>query len=227
MLHNVDMVAARSKLAAFRGNLVSLQRKLEEGKRLNREREELQRKLSDARKLRQQTATYVGALNKLQKRFITEDLEYKDRRLAFVSKLITDNVAAIFPFEGFTVSLLSDFKYKSSRTHLRITDRNNRKRLPHINEGKLMQELISYSSALGINESSGCYILYADEALAASDQDNLGKIAELTRNALDKGIQIIMIEQSENGYKNLPRREFHLEKDHVNQRTVLVNVIDI
>jgi hypothetical protein len=226
LLPDIDITASRAILQSFRNKLSSLQYSLEKGIQANRERKEIQARLSKATKLRRDTDIYATALVRLHKKFISEDLAFKDRRLLFLSERITENVSYVFPYEGFKVKVKSDFKNRNSKTTLEIIDKKGRTRLPHINEGKLLQELISFSSAIGINESAGCVIIPMDEAFAASDSDNLGKLAELIELAISKGMQIMMVEQSADGYKNLPRREFRLEKNHATEITSLVEVTD-
>jgi hypothetical protein len=209
-----DYVKERSLLDVYRSNLYQYKDLLNEGRRVNQERERLVVKLEKAISASDKLRIIMQAYKKLEELVLAEDINFKNRRLDFISEAITSNLNVFFPHDGFKAKLVCDFN-RGMKVRLDLYDSNNRLRRVHISEGKLLQSQVSYSAAIAIAFSLGVDKLYLDEAFAASSPNNLTKTEEVTKWAIDNGMQIIMIEQYPNGYKDLKRREFWLKKNPI------------
>lgn len=194
-------------------------------KTLNDERLDLENELQETTALQTYTNQIKLANKTLHDKVYNEDKAFKQRRLNFLSSVVTEYISEVFPDRGFTAKLECTFSYGDVNPNLKLFDRLQRQRIITLQEGMFLQSLISYAATIGMIESLGVKILYSDEAFSVSDPENLGKVAELKRFLLGRINQIIEIEQSNAGYKNLPRREIHLEYDPLTDSVVTPPVI--
>ena len=161
-------------------------------------------------------------------KFLTnEDHNFKQRRLEYLEKYIDSNLDIIFPNECFKSHIEFDYSYNSQKVSLTLIDREGKVRIPSICEGSLLQQLIGFSAAVAITECLGSNKFYMDEAFSASSMENKSKIADLLKKLVqDSGFQIILIEQSDDIYKDIPRREIYLNKDEITAEVSVVKTID-
>lgn len=155
-----------------------------------------------------------------------EDNAFKEKRLRYLEAYIDRNLEIIFPNEGFRSKIDFDYSYKKQKVALYLVDRYNKVRIPSICEGSLLQQLIGFSAAVGIVECMGANKLYMDEAFSASSMENLTKISALLKKLIDDDFQILIIEQKNDIFKDLPRREINLEKDAIEECARVVEIID-
>jgi hypothetical protein len=142
-----------------------------------------------------------------------EDIEFKNRRTDAVSSIVTDFVGRCFPEDGYVAKLMCDPK-RGFTAELELKDKFGNERLLHMAEGKFNQSLISFGSCIGISRALSPWRLLADEPFAVSDDENLETVGEIYNELTREGVQIILIEQRELGYKNIPgRREIFLTRD--------------
>jgi hypothetical protein len=224
-LPEVDLIACRSRLESYRNKVYSMKKSLDDGRRTNKERETLEAEVAHVGDLVQSTDLLKNVMINLHNKCVNEDIAFKNRRLGSVGEYITENIQIIFPFENLVAKVKTEPK-RGAKTKLVLIDSDGFERLPHVSEGKLLQELISFSGSFGIIKSFGVPLLYMDESFAASSPENLAKLGDLIKESVDSGMQIIRIEQSPEGYKNIPRREIHLIKDPVRKAVVVKQVLD-
>lgn len=216
----------RAYARKFRDMQVQLQGMLAEGRKNNEEYEETLRKkeivdkaLTDAQDLKQKTKILLAKAQQ-------EDRDFTNRRIDHMSDTITEFVGEIFPYDGYKATVVCDPNRKF-KAHLKLVGKDGNTRLTHMSEGKFNQSLISFGGCVSTSESLGASKFYLDEPFAVSDQDNLKKVSKFYLSLINKGMQIIMIEQNPIGYKDLPRREIHLTRDPISNETHLSNIVDI
>lgn len=222
---NFDYVKERSFLDSCRASLFDFKDKLNEGKRINQERDRIVRKLDKAKEARRKLEIISKAYKYLNELVIAEDRNFKNSRLEFISDAITETLYHLFPDEGFEAKLVCDFN-RGMKTNFILKDSTGRSGMVHISEGKLLQSQVSYAAATSIARSLSANKIYLDEAFAVSSPTNLSKISDITRKFIESGMQIFMIEQYSNGYKDLPRREIHLTKDPITKKVEKPVIID-
>lgn len=214
-----DYVAQRKMLSETRNYLNTIKTKHYEGKRNNEEKADVEKKVAKGREL-SRTLTILRSTNKdLLEKLTVEDLEFKNRRLDYLSDRITENINRLFPTRGFRVKIECDLN-RGMKAKLKLFTKLGKERLVHMSEGKFFQSLVSYSSSTSIIESTGTDKLYLDEAFAVSDPENLVEVSHLVGDLLGRMNQITMIEQTSVGYKNLPRREIHLKLDPITEEVL-------
>lgn len=157
---------------------------------------------------------------------VSEDNAFKEKRLRYLEAYIDKNLEIIFPNEGFKSKIDFDYSYNNQKVTLYLVDRENKIRIPSVCEGSFLQQLIGFSAAVGIIECLGSNKLYMDEAFSASSMENLTKISGLLKKLLDEGSQILIIEQKNDIFKDLPRREINIEKDAIDECVNILSVVD-
>lgn len=214
------------KLRNHREKLEGLRRVIYEGTRSNKEYADNVARLAQVDKTLSTTKLVNNATKELLERVMAEDMAFKNRRLDFMSSVITDFLSELFPDDNFTAKVKCDFN-RGMKAELLLLDRYGNERLIHMSEGRFAQSLISFGASIGVSENMGAKKLYLDEAFSVSDPENLQKVSDLYRALLDKGMQIIMIEQTSTGYKDLPRREIRLARDVLTNKVLKPVILDL
>lgn len=200
--------------------------KLETAKNKNNEIDKLKAKFQKAEETLTKLKEGLDRFILLDRMAVEEENDYKKRRLDYLTAYINNNLNFIFPSQNLTAEIDSEVKYKSQNVSLRLIDGHGNQRIPYINEGKLFQELISFSASVGLAECLNLTSFYMDEAFAASSPENLSKVGKMLRDMLERGFQIFLIEQKDDIYKDLPRREIILHKDEIEQAVRCESIID-
>lgn len=200
---------------------------LELAKKNNKILQTLEDDLDECVKVKKSLETFITMLTAFEAMVTKEDLEYKERRLDYLCSYMDKNLDIIFPYDNFKTKVLTSNKYGNERAELLLyAGENKNPRVPAYSEGKMLRQLLSFSASIGLAECLGKYSFYMDEAFSAASPENLSKVGLLLKDILDKGFQVIIIEQTPEVYKDLPRREIILEKDPVKKSVKVVNVID-
>lgn len=164
--------------------------------------------------------------NTFLKILAAEDNAFKQRRLKYLEAYIDRNLEVIFPNEGFRSKIHFDYSYNNQKVTLYLVDRYGKVRIPSVCEGSLLQQLIGFSAAVGIIECLGANKLYMDEAFSASSMENLTKISSLLKKLIEEDFQILIIEQKNDIFKDLPRREINIAKDAIKESVKILSVTD-
>lgn len=202
------------------------QAELECAKSTNDSRERLLGEYQDFDNLVESIDIYRNKLKVVSSRVIKENDSFRTGRLKYLSGTITEAIERIFPAKSLKAEVTCDFKRKNA-VDLRLTDQNGNTSKPYVNNGKLMQYLISFASVSKIAESLGCHTLFVDEAFGVAAENKLSVIGELVQQKVDEGMQIILVSQNKALYADVPRREIRLKYDYENSRAVLDSIVDV
>lgn len=142
-----------------------------------------------------------------------EEIAFKERRLAYISGKITEQLDYIFTEKGLRSEITCNFERNNMKLKLGLVDDSGVVRPPYLTEGKFAQQLISFSAAAACTELLGKNILYLDESFSNASQDNLEKTQKILNSHREKGFQIVLISQSSVLFNDLPRREIHLHSE--------------
>lgn len=200
---------------------------LELAKENNKRYKSLEQDYNTVLDVQEELQQYVSLLEIFITACTTEDNAYRERRKEFMTSYIDENLHIIFPEEGFKSKLEFDYKYKSQVVSLTLVDKFGIERLPRLSEGMMLQQLISFSASIGLSECMGKNKIFMDEAFSASSPENLTKVGKLLEHLISKDLQIIVIEQKDDIYKDIPRREIHLIKDVLTDKVEISKCIDI
>lgn len=188
------------------------QAKSEEEKRrvLEAKSASIQKSMTDISTLRKASEVILQTAKK-------EYADFKDKRMDIISDTATSYLREIFPERQFKVKL-SYLLHRGVNSRIRLYDKAGNERLIHMTEGKFLQSLVSYAASVGMLQEMGMDKLYLDESFAVSDPENMSQVEKLFGALLPYITQMWMVEQTSNGYRNLPRREIHLKYDPINDR---------
>lgn len=156
---------------------------------------------------------YKDALNKI--RVLTEDKygAFQKNRVAFVENSLAENIELLFPKFNFIPKISYSFERNCMKSELLLQDARGNFRYPRLTEGKFMQQLIGFTSAINVLELLGADTFYIDEAFSNASMNNKEKMSDVLESYHRRGIQMILISQSPECYSALSRREFHLENN--------------
>lgn len=158
--------------------------------------------------------------------------EFKEGRLKEVSEYITGALSVVFPDRDYEVVL--EAEDPSARTRsiaLSLIDSYGQVRYPFVTEGMLNNQLIAYSAAFALVRAFHYNTIFIDEAFSAAHPSNLKKTAMQIEDAVKNGMQVFLIQQAEEGYEDIPRREIYLRhtmepaSDGI-EHTIVENVVD-
>lgn len=206
--------------------LNNLKVKLEVAKENNKNIKELGTNYEKVCEVESSLDEYVQLLKIFSKVCADEDNAYRERRIKYITSYIDKNIQIIFPDEGFASRLKFDYSRNNQRVKLTLVDPSGEERNPRMSEGMMLQQLISFSSAVGLTECMNGNKIYMDEAFSASSPENLTKVSALLQTLIDRDFQIILIEQEDDIYKDLPRREIRLFKDPILKEAQVVSTTD-
>ena len=222
----MDIADMYRNLDYIQSQITAKKIQLETSKKNNERAESVKKNFEYINDLERDLTSYVKNLDVFSKLVEVETSNYKQRRIDFLSNYIENNIATIFPKEGYKARIKIDPRYNKQHAHLELISRNGYVGVPHMNSGKLLQELISFSSAIAIAECLGKNKFYMDEAFAASSPENLTKVGLLLKKLVDENFQILLIEQKDDIYKDIPRREIHIAKDELNDEVKVLETLD-
>jgi len=217
MYRNLDYIQSR---------ITTRKIELETAKKTNERVETVRKNFEYINELENELTTYVKNIGVFAKLVEVETSNYKQRRMDFLSNYVENNIATIFPNKGYKAKIRIDSRYNKQRAVLELISKNGYVGIPHMNSGKLLQELISFSSAIAIAECLGRDKFYMDEAFAASSPENLTKVGLLLKKLVDEKFQILLIEQKDDIYKDIPRREIHIREDELTSEVKVVSTLD-
>lgn len=205
------------------GELNKKKVKLEVAKENNKNLKELESNYQKVSNLEKTLEEFVQLLKIFSKVCVDEDNAYRERRIKYITSYIDKNIQIIFPEEEFKSKLKFDYSRNMQRVKLTLVDYTGEERNPRMSEGKMLQQLISFSSAVGLTECMNGNKLYTDEAFSASSPENLTKISKLLKTLIERDFQIILIEQEDDVYKDLTRREIWLGKDPITREVEVLS----
>lgn len=199
---------------------------IEIAKRDNQILKTLDDDLEKVEKVENNLRIFVNMLSAFQSVTDKEDLAYKERRVNYLCSYIDTNLEHVFPYDNFKSKIKLDLKYNNKKAELLLLDKYDKARIPAYSEGKMLRQLISFSSAVGLTECLGKSSIYMDEAFSASSPENLTKASKVLGSLLKKNFQVILIEQTNEIYKDLPRREIILEKEPIRDEVIVKSITD-
>ncbi|WP_304427901.1 hypothetical protein [uncultured Clostridium sp.] len=177
----------------------------------------------DALAVKEEYDQYIKALDLYYKLCIRESNNYKNKRLDYLCSFIDDKLYLIFPDEDFKSKIVTENVGSIRKTYLELHKQDSGEiEIPETCQGKLCQQLLSFSASTALVKSLGMNRLFLDEAFSASAPKNLTKIGSILKTMVDDGMQIILIEQEQEIYKDLPRREIYVEKDSLEDKTKII-----
>lgn len=178
------------------------------------------------RELQNDIAKELQKFNILFKVCSAEDINYKNRRLSYVQEQIEDSLHLVYPDDGFKCTINFDFRYNKPIANLYLTNKKGKVIIPKLNEGDFCAQLICFTGTAALAESLGRKGLYLDEMFSAAHPDNLTKVSAKLKDLVDRGFQIVMIEQHTDVYRDLKRREIYVKKDPLTLKTNVVSTKD-
>ena len=199
---------------------------LERSKDANKQIEKLRNRESFVKLLLENIENYLNKIKFLKKVITVEETNFRKRRIEYINTNITEALLKIFPEENFTASVDCDIYRGKSYAQLVLRDPSGNERLPHIQEGKMCQYLISFAAVKGVTTALGSDVIYIDEAFGAASADNIQKMGPILNEIAKNGVQIILVSQNSSLYVNIPHREIRFHKEPIYKKVIIDEISD-
>lgn len=211
------------EVSALKQKLIEEKVNLDFAKENNNKIIKYKKEYEDAVEVRSEHEQYIKALDIYHKLCVRESNNYKTKRLEYLCTFIDDKLSIIFPDENFKSKIVTEDRGSIQRTYLELyLEGSDEAEIPETSQGKFCQQLLSFSSSVALVKTLGINRMFLDEAFSASASKNLTKIGSILKPMIDDGMQIILIEQEQEVYKDLPRREIYVEKDSLEEETKVI-----
>lgn len=217
--YSIELEGLKTKLNRSKTELALAKRSNEELKEIYTKHAYAEETLNEVKFMLSSFKDFSVLVNK-------EDAKFKQRRLDYLCNYIDNNLQRIFPYDDLKSKIYVNFKYKSQLAKLKLRNSKGREFIPKIAEGGLKRHLISFSSSLALVECLGGNKIYMDESFSTSSPENLTKIGVILQDLVEKNFQVVLVEHQSDIYKDLPRREIHLDRDKIQNKVIVTNIID-
>lgn len=212
--------------ANFNAMLLTAKNRLKSAQDTQAKRETISVKLRRAEDSLDEIEIELDHMKIYKKLLDREEGSYKEKRTSFMESQIEESIARIFPTRNYSVKLtIKPFRGKL-RASLTLRDKFGRISKPKMGEGKFCQQLIGFSASSAISKTYKVDKVLTDEAFSASSPENLSKVGDILKDLIESGLQIILVEQQTEVYKDLPRREFLLSIDAITLDVQEPEIID-
>ena len=179
----------------------------------NKEKKKIEDKLRERYIVRKRLQDTKKTVNTMRTASMAIAKKYREDRINILTKEIERNLALLLPDENFKVRI--DFRSVKERYYadLYVSKGGGDWFLPKAQNGKFIQQIISFSAMYSINKMRGCKVIFSDESLSSADKNSLVEIRPLLEELLDEGFQLVIIEHKEEMYKGIKRKENLIIKD--------------
>lgn len=192
----------------------------------NEKIEKIRAKKDSVEALLEKIDKYIRNLKFLLKVIVIEETRFRERRLDFVNKSITQSLDLIFPDENFAAFVDCDINRDKGYAQLFLRDPDGNDRIPSIQEGKMCQYLISFAAIVAVTSALNSSSIFIDEAFGAASEDNIQKMGPVLERLARNGMQIILVSQNSTLYENIERREICFHKDPLSRKVIIDDVKD-
>lgn len=171
--------------------------------------------------------TFLNGMQELIRTFnlaVTQkESEWRDGVLGVLSSEIADNLAFVYPSDGYQVSLTS--RVSRGKIHIDVSVTSTfAKDFPGKikgTQGRLFQQVVSFSSLHGVMNLLGVKTVFIDEAFSGSAKKNIKKLNRLLLSLAERGFNLVMIAQDITMAEGLPANRMFLSRT-VDNKTIIV-----
>lgn len=159
---------------------------------------------------------------------ITEkESEWRDGVLDVLASEIVSDLAFVYPSDGYQVNL--NARVLRGKIHITATVTSTFAReLPgkiRGTQGRLFQQVVSFSGLLGVMSLLGVKTVYIDEAFSGSAKKNVKKLNKLLLHLKERGFNLVIIAQDIAMAEGLPANRMFLSRS-VDNKTSIVQEVD-
>lgn len=159
----------------------------------------------------------------LQDKMNQVSIAYKEERQKYLQEISNEYLAKIFPDDNFCVKFVPSV-YRNKEYIDLYSGHNEGGMSPlEMQHGRLFRQFLGYIITVVIQKAKNCELLIMDEAMNSGDEETLMKITPVVKDLLNSGKQMIMIEHKHVLYENLPRLQYKLERDILDNSVNIVS----
>lgn len=166
-------------------------------------------------------------LKSLDLAITNKESEWRDSILGVLSSEIVNDLAFVYPSDGYQVKL--DAHVLRGKIHISATVTSTfAKDFPgriRGTQGRLFQQVVSFSALIGVMELLGIKTVYIDEAFSGSSKKNVKKLNKLLLHLRERGFNLIIIAQDITMAEGIPANRMFLSRS-VDNKTVIVQEVE-
>ncbi len=151
-----------------------------------------------------------------------KESEWRDSILGILSSQIARDLAFVYPTDGYQVSLSTRVLRGKIHVEARVTSTFAKDFPGKIKgtQGRLFQQVVSFSSLLGVMDMLGVKTVYIDEAFSGSAKKNVEKLNQLLASFEERGFNLVIIAQDITMADALPANRMFLSRT-IDNKTII------
>lgn len=157
---------------------------------------------------------------------VDKESEWRQAVLAVLESRIMENLSLVYPTDGYIVKLST--RVLRGKIHVDATVRSVfAEQIPGSidgTQGRLFQQVVSFSALEGVLTLIGIKTLYIDEAFSGSSKRNIKKLNGLLEDLQRRGTNLVMIAQDKALADGIGANRLFLQRSVDNKTTVLQEV---
>lgn len=155
-----------------------------------------------------------------------QESDWRSGVLSVLEAEITKDLAFVYPADGYSVKLHS--KVVRGKVHISASVQSTfSSDLPgriQKTQGRLFQQIVSFSAMIGVMSLLGIKTVYMDEAFSCASKRNIDKLNALLSSLDERGYTLIVIAQDTSMAEGLDANRLFLSRSIDNKTTVVQGV---
>lgn len=152
----------------------------------------------------------------------SKESEWRKAVLELIESEIATDLAFVYPADGYQVNL--DSRVLRGKIHIEATVTSTfAKDIPgkiRGTQGRLFQQVVSFSSLIAVMLLLGAKTIYMDEAFSGSAKKNVKKLNKLLLSLKERGFNLVLIAQDISMAEGLPANRMFLSRT-VDNKTII------
>lgn len=157
-----------------------------------------------------------------------QESAWRESVLSVLSSEIVNDLAFVYPSDGYQVNLSA--KVSRGKIHISATVTSTfAKDFPGKikgTQGRLFQQVVSFSTLIGVMDLLGVKTIYMDEAFSGSAKKNIDKLNKLLLSLEQRGFNLVIIAQDITMAEGIPANRMFLSRSIDNKTTISQEVDD-
>lgn len=172
-------------------------------------------------------AGVVEHLKTLDLAITKQEGEWRESVLSVLSSEIANDLAFVYPEDGYQVELTSRVLRNKIHINASVTSTFAKDFPGKIRgtQGRLFQQVVSFAALIGVMSLLGINTVYDDEAFSGSSKKNVKKLNRLLLHLKERGFNLILIAQDLAMAEGLPANRMFLSRS-IDNKTAIVQEVD-
>lgn len=156
----------------------------------------------------------------------SEESKWREAILSILENEIVTDLTYVFPDDGYNIKLSTRVLRNKIHIEARVSSVFTGDIPGKIRgtQGRIFQQVVSFSSIIGVMDLLGIKTVYVDEAFSGSSKRNIRKVNALLDALRKRGFNLAMIAQDTSMADGIPANRLFLQRSLDNQTTITQEV---